>query len=161
MSNINPLLQMDPLTSTSTIPGYTTSAAAAAAPDSDTNPLSSLADNTQDFLQLLVAQLQYQDPLNPVSGTAFLSQTAQMMEASQMTELVDTIDQQTSASETASATSLIGMQVTGTDPSGNSVTGVVTSVSVNPTSGPTLNLTTANGADSMALSSVTEVSPAS
>ncbi len=38
----------------------------------------------QQFLQLLVAQLQNQDPLNPMDGTQFVSQLAQFSELEQM-----------------------------------------------------------------------------
>ena len=35
------------------------------------------------FLQLLVAQLQNQDPTNPVDGTTFVTQLAQMQQVEQ------------------------------------------------------------------------------
>jgi flagellar basal-body rod modification protein FlgD len=35
------------------------------------------------FLQLLVAQLKYQDPLNPVDGTTFITQLAQFQQLDQ------------------------------------------------------------------------------
>jgi len=38
----------------------------------------------QTFLQLLVAQLQNQDPTNPVDGTQFVAQLAQFSELEQM-----------------------------------------------------------------------------
>jgi len=38
----------------------------------------------QQFLQLLVAQLKNQDPLNPMDGTQFVSQLAQFSELEQM-----------------------------------------------------------------------------
>lgn len=38
----------------------------------------------QQFLQLLVAQLQNQDPLNPMDGTQFVSQLAQFSQLEQM-----------------------------------------------------------------------------
>ena len=38
----------------------------------------------QQFLQLLVAQLQNQDPLDPMDGTQFVSQLAQFSELEQM-----------------------------------------------------------------------------
>ena len=38
----------------------------------------------QQFLQLLVAQLQNQDPLNPMDGTQFVTQLAQFSELEQM-----------------------------------------------------------------------------
>ena len=46
------------------------------------------ATQTEDmFLQLFVAQLQYQDPLNPADGTQFVSQLAQLSELEQMTSM--------------------------------------------------------------------------
>ena len=48
----------------------------------------STATQTEDmFLQLFVAQLQYQDPLNPADGTQFVSQLAQLSELEQMTSM--------------------------------------------------------------------------
>jgi flagellar basal-body rod modification protein FlgD len=38
----------------------------------------------QQFLQLLVAQLKNQDPLNPMDGTQFVSQLAQFSQLEQM-----------------------------------------------------------------------------
>jgi flagellar basal-body rod modification protein FlgD len=40
--------------------------------------------NKEAFLQLLVAQLKNQDPLNPADGTEFLSQLAQFSELEQL-----------------------------------------------------------------------------
>jgi flagellar basal-body rod modification protein FlgD len=72
-----------------TIPNPVTSNAGASAP-----PSSSASSNTstaaetqvteQQFLQLLVAQLQNQDPLDPMDGTQFVSQLAQFSELQQM-----------------------------------------------------------------------------
>src|SRR5580704_16990435 len=39
--------------------------------------------NEQTFLQLLVAQLQYQDPLQPADGTQFVTQLAQFSDLEQ------------------------------------------------------------------------------
>lgn len=54
----------------------TTSAAAPAAGNKPTDPASKLA-NEQTFLQLLVAQLKNQNPLNPTDSLQFVSQLAQ------------------------------------------------------------------------------------
>jgi len=51
------------------------SAASTGAPDTASNPSSVL--NQADFLKLLVAQLQNQDPMNPQSNTDMASQMAQ------------------------------------------------------------------------------------
>src|SRR5580692_10872642 len=55
----------------------TTPQPAAAAPTTD--PLG----NEQTFLQLLVAQLQYQDPMQPADGTQFVTQLAQFSDLEQ------------------------------------------------------------------------------
>ena len=64
------------------------------------------------FLQLLVAQMQYQDPLQPTSNTEYISQYAQFSQVEQMQNLAAT-------SELGRATSLVGQEVyvktTGTD----------------------------------------------
>ena len=56
------------------------------------------------FLQLLVAQMQYQDPLEPTSNTEFISQYAQFSQVEQMQNMAAT-------SELARATSLVGSHV--------------------------------------------------
>jgi flagellar basal-body rod modification protein FlgD len=65
-----------------------TSAAAVAAAPSNTatttaGPVDKLA-NEQTFLQLFVAQLQNQDPLNPADGTQFITQLAQFSSLEQL-----------------------------------------------------------------------------
>jgi flagellar basal-body rod modification protein FlgD len=56
--------QNDPATASSSSSGTTTSAA-------------NTTVSKDEFLQLLVAQIQNQDPLNPADGTQFLTQLAQ------------------------------------------------------------------------------------
>ena len=48
-----------------------------------TDPLA----NQNVFLQLLVAQLKYQDPQNPADGTQFITQLAQFSELSNSTQM--------------------------------------------------------------------------
>jgi flagellar basal-body rod modification protein FlgD len=117
----------------------TTSAAGASSTASASNPLQSLTDpNT--FLNLLVAQLKYQDPLNPTSGTQFLSQTAQLTEVETMTSLSDKVNAEAMAQQTQTSTSMIGQQVSATLADGTTVAGIVQGVSLDPTNGPTLNV---------------------
>lgn len=56
------------------------------------------------FLQLLVAQMKYQDPLEPTSNTEFISQYAQFSQVEQMQNMAAT-------TELARATSLVGQEV--------------------------------------------------
>lgn len=68
----------------------------------------------EDFLTLLVAQLQNQDPLNPSDPTEFTSQLAQFSELEQLFNLNDTMENLASAqndAEKLNALSLIGKQV--------------------------------------------------
>jgi len=54
------------------------------APGSSATTTAGATDVTKDmFLQLLVAQLQNQDPLNPADGTQFLTQLAQFQQLEQ------------------------------------------------------------------------------
>ncbi|MGD9947952.1 MAG: flagellar hook assembly protein FlgD [Desulfobulbus sp.] len=66
------------------------------------------------FLTLLVAQLQNQDPLNPTDATEFTAQLAQYSQLEQLFNLNDAMDDLTSAtskSQSISALSLIGQEV--------------------------------------------------
>jgi flagellar basal-body rod modification protein FlgD len=66
------------------------------------------------FLTLLVKQLQYQDPLDPVKNTEFTAQLAQFSQLETMTSMKESVDKmstlQTSANNTQ-ALSFIGKQV--------------------------------------------------
>ncbi len=57
-----------------------------------TNPSDKLA--TKDtFLQLMVAQLRYQNPLNPIDGSSFLAQLSQISSVEQMVQMRQDLDQ--------------------------------------------------------------------
>ena len=56
----------------------------AATPPVATPPPPATAVNQEAFLQLLVAQIKYQNPLDPADGAQFLSQLAQFSELEQM-----------------------------------------------------------------------------
>lgn len=103
------------------------------------NPLQSLTDpNT--FLNLLVAQLKYQDPLNPTSGTQFLSQTAQLTEVETMTSLATKVTDELNAQQTQTSTGMIGQQITAKLANGTSVSGKVEGVTLDPANGPILTV---------------------
>jgi flagellar basal-body rod modification protein FlgD len=73
------------------------------------------------FLKLFVAQLQHQDPMNPMQDADFMGQMASFSTLEQITNLA-------SASTLSQSVGLIGRTVTYTDTSGEAHTGVVEKV---------------------------------
>lgn len=83
----------------------------------------------QDFLQLLIAQLKNQDPLQPGNDREFIAQLAQFNTLEQMERMNQTLSAMATLSSLGQAAGLLGQQVEGLGPSG-SVRGVVTGVLV-------------------------------
>jgi flagellar basal-body rod modification protein FlgD len=119
-------------------------AAGAAAGASPENPNGVLGQN--DFLKLMIAQLQAQNPLEPGNSNEYLNEIAQFTQVEQMTNLAN-------ASELSGAVQLIGHTVTYNGATGLPVTGIVQSVQ-SDASGTTV---TVEGVAGIALSGITEV----
>src|SRR5690606_29441427 len=85
--------------------------------------------DSEMFLNLLVAQLKYQDPTSPVDTSNFMNQTAMLSQVQTMNTMSDTLADMMTAQQTASATSMIGKAISFVDPSGKQVSGVVDGVS--------------------------------
>lgn len=81
------------------------------------------------FLNLLVAQLKYQDPTNPTDTAQFMTQSATLSQVQSMNTMVDTLSEMMTAQQTTSATSMIGKAISFVDPAGKQVSGVVDGVS--------------------------------
>ncbi|MGD1093100.1 MAG: flagellar hook capping FlgD N-terminal domain-containing protein [Bryobacteraceae bacterium] len=99
-------------TSVTATSGLASAASAASTPPStSTDPSSSLA-NQNVFLQLLVAQLENQDPENPSDGTQFVTQLAQFTTLQEQTQGTSDLD------------SILGiMQASSATPQNNTTTG--------------------------------------
>ena len=81
------------------------------------------------FLQLLVAQLRYQNPLSPTDGQEYLAQSAQFATVERLENLAKAQAELVGYQQITLATSLVGKSVTGTPPgSPEPVTGTVTGV---------------------------------
>jgi flagellar basal-body rod modification protein FlgD len=106
----------------------------------------------QAFLQLLVAQLKYQDPSNPVDTASFMNQTAMLSQVQTMSSMSDTLSALADAQQAQAATGLIGKQVTYLDDKGMRVSGIASSAEL-LASGATLQV---DGV-TVPLSSVVEV----
>lgn len=73
--------------------------------------------NKDQFLQLLVTQMKYQDPLNPMGNEQMLAQLAQFSSLEQMSNLNDNLAQANTVSQFINSTQLIGKNVVISDPS--------------------------------------------
>jgi len=108
------------------------------------NPNAVLGQN--DFLKLMIAQLQSQDPLNPGNTNEYVSELAQFTEVEQTTNLAN-------ASELSGAVQLIGRTVHYASPTGGTGTGTVSSVQ-SSAEGTTVTI---EGVPGIALTAITEV----
>jgi flagellar basal-body rod modification protein FlgD len=84
------------------------------------------------FLKLLVAQLKYQDPLNPADGAEFLAQTAQFTMVEKLADLEAQGQSTVTSQQQMQAAQLVGRQVTYVDATGTLVEGVVESAEYTP-----------------------------
>ena len=80
------------------------------------------------FLQLLVAQMKYQDPSNPTSTTEFMSQTATFTQVEKLEEIATQNAALLSLQRSLSAGALVGHAVSWTAEDGSTRTGTVSSV---------------------------------
>jgi flagellar basal-body rod modification protein FlgD len=95
--------------------------------------------NTTDFINLMMTQLENQDPLNPTSSDQLMSQMSQIGQLQSTTQLQTTMQTLTTQSQIGAASSLIGKQVSGLDVNSNPISGTVSTVQVAST-GVTLSL---------------------
>lgn len=97
--------------------------------DSISSTTSSRAQlNLQDFVRILSAQLNHQDPLKPMDNTEFLAQLAQFSSLEQSRQLNDKLDSLLSVQATGQSIGLIGRTVQAQTVSGT-VSGQVTQLS--------------------------------
>jgi len=116
----------------------TSSAGAPAATTQASNKAASLGKD--DFLKLFVAQLQHQDPMNPMEDSDFMGQMAQFSTLEQITNVA-------SANEMSQSLGLLGKTVTYVDKDRVTHTGVVQAVD------------TKGGAARLTVDGVTDVDP--
>jgi flagellar basal-body rod modification protein FlgD len=130
-----------PIASAAAATGGSETASKTATPE---NPNAVLGQN--DFLKLMIAQLQAQNPLEPGNSNEYLNELAQFTQVEQTTNLA-------SSSELSSAVQLIGKTVAYTAASGATVTGKVESVQ-STAAGTTI---TVEGQPGVKVTSITEV----
>lgn len=104
------------------------------------------------FLKLLVAQLKYQNPMEPVDSSQFMAQTAQFTMVEKLQAMAAQTDALVAGEASQRAAGLLGRQVTYVDAEGATQTGVVTGTRFG-SDGPVLLL----GATELSLNDVREV----
>ena len=153
----NLLLPTSSLSSSgSTLNTGSTSGSSSSSSASGTNTTGGLGLTPQDFIQLMVTQLENQDPTQPMSNEDLLQQMSEIGQLESTDTLQTSLTAMTLQNQIGSASNMIGKQVAGLDDSSNNVQGIVNSVQVQNS---LVYLTLDTGA-SLQLGNVTAVAPA-
>jgi flagellar basal-body rod modification protein FlgD len=116
-----------------TSPVGAASAAAATATASATSTVDRSQMGSDTFLKLLVAEMKYQDPSNPMSSSDMMAQTATMTQTQALQTIADQSKEQLALQRSLSAGALVGHQVSYTADDGTTQTGAVTAVRISAT----------------------------
>jgi flagellar basal-body rod modification protein FlgD len=108
------------------------------------------------FLKLLVAQLKYQNPMEPTDGTQFLQQTAQFTQVETLQELAKTQQSLMNLTQFSLAVGLSGKNVDAIGADGQRFSGTVSSIQFTA-DGPQLEV----GDQWVPIQNVVEVNPVS
>ena len=111
-------------------------------------PVASSTNNTinqQDFLRILLTQLNAQNPLKPMDNTAFVAQLAQFSQLEQTQQMVGSLNQLVAVNTATQTIDLIGKTVD-VNTGGTFSSGVVTAVLVTGST-PTLTIHPLSGPD--------------
>jgi flagellar basal-body rod modification protein FlgD len=90
----------------------------------------SKALNPEDFIKMMVTQLQNQDPLEPAKNSELLGQMSQIGQLQSATALQDSLKSMVMQNSLGSAGNLIGKMVQGMDANNETINGLVSSVRV-------------------------------
>ena len=110
-----------------TIPATGSSTASTTSSTTSSNSTATPTLGYNDFLQLLLAQMQNQDPLNPTDSTEYVSQLASFSNVEQGINMNSKLDQLLVDSNISQASTMVGLTITSAD---GATTGVVKSVRI-------------------------------
>jgi flagellar basal-body rod modification protein FlgD len=94
------------------------------------SPKKALALKPEDFIKMMITQLQNQDPLQPAKNEELLAQMSQIGQLQSSTQLQDSLQKMVVQNQIGSASSLIGKFVQGLSDDNKSVSGTVSSIRV-------------------------------
>jgi flagellar basal-body rod modification protein FlgD len=125
----------------------------------DPSALPNSGINEKDFIQLFVNELQFQDPMQPLDNSQFLTQLAQFVSIEQQSEQVTGINNLLSLGSSEQSLGLLSHNVQVTNLDGSTTIGKVTGIEYS-SSGAQLTLTTSSGVvTGVALSQIQIISP--
>ena len=115
---------------TSSSASKTASSTGSSSSSSTTTTNNKLNLKPDDFIKMMITQLQQQDPTEPAKNDQLLAQMSQISQLQSSTDLTTSLKGMVSQNQIGSAATLIGKKVTGMDTDNNTISGQVTSVSV-------------------------------
>lgn len=105
-----------------------------------------------DFLKMLITELQNQDPMNPTNSDQIMQQISEIRNIQATSDLTTSLNSVVLGQSLATAGSLIGRQIEGLASDGSQVSGAVSSVSIKNGT-PEVNV----GNQTLGLSNITSV----
>ena len=84
----------------------------------------------EDFIKMMVTQLQNQDPMEPAKNEELLAQMSQIGQLQSSAQLQESLKTMVLQNNIGSAGNLIGKKINGLDAKGAAVSGIVTAVRV-------------------------------
>jgi len=126
------------------------------APSTSTAVSAKKALKTEDFIKMMITQLQNQDPLEPAKNQELLAQMSQIGQLQSATQLQEALKSLVLQNQIGQAGSMIGKLVEGVNEGNRTVRGVVTAVRVEKDR-ITLEL---DSGHSLPMSRVTTIAPA-
>jgi len=139
--------------SSSSIPGFVPTTP----PASTTKSTGINSMSASDFLNLMIQQLEQQDPLNPTDSNQLLTQMSQISTLQSNTQMEQSLTGLTLQQSIGAGSNLIGKSVTGIDGTGTQTSGIVTGIQVKDSQvGLTLN---GNPNQTMLLGNVATITP--
>ena len=113
-----------------TTSGVGASTSAGSAPSGAQAPKKNFELKTEDFIKMMITQLQNQDPMEPAKNQELLAQMSQIGQLQSATTLQESLKGMVVQNQIGSAAGLIGKGVEGLDANDDPIAGVVTSVRV-------------------------------
>jgi len=110
----------------------------------DPAALSNSGVNQEDFIKLFVSELQFQDPMQPLDNSQFLTQLAQFVSIEQQSEQVDGINNLLTLNASEQTLGLLSHTVQVANADGSTTTGKVSGIQYS-SSGVALTVSTNGG----------------